>query len=107
MLRHPTTGQPRTNAELIGFKSATAFSGAKLKEAKEHLDLEYIEDSFEDLDYYCQAIMYNYKSLKKFIMDGYRRYFDEQDNLRVQPLLTKETMPEPDPSVTRFEQQDS
>ena len=41
------------------------------------LNLEYIEDAFEDLDNYCQGIMCNYKTLKKFIMDGYHTHFGE------------------------------
>lgn len=71
----------RTHAELIGFKSR----GNVPRPTEEPLNLEYIEDAFEDLDNYCQGIMCNYKTLKKFIADGYREYFDEQGNPRVQP----------------------
>ena len=63
----------RTNAELIGFKSRNDIP--RLQE--ESLNLEYIEDAFEDLDNYCKGIMNNYKTLKRFIIDGYYKYFDE------------------------------
>ena len=72
--------RPRTNAELIGFKSRNG----TLRSSEESLDLEYIEDALEDLGNYCEGIMNNYKTLKKFIIDGYSKYFDEQGNLRVQ-----------------------
>ena len=66
----------RTHAELIGFKSVTGFTGTKRqREPEQTLNLEYIEDAFEDLDNYCQGIMCNYKTLKKFIMDGYHMEF--------------------------------
>ena len=73
MLRHPLTKLPRTNAELIGFKL-----GKKPDDYDPYEDqLDYIEDAFEDLDNYCEGIMNNYKTLKKFIIDGYYKYFDE------------------------------
>ena len=33
--------------------------------------------AFEDLDNYCQSIIYNYKILKKFIVNGYNKYFSK------------------------------
>ena len=63
----------RTNAELIGFKSRNG----KSRLPEESLDLEYIEDAFEDLDNYCKGIMNNYRTLKKFIIDGYNEYFNK------------------------------
>ena len=80
MLRHPLTKQPRTNAELIGFKLGKKPEDYNPSEGQ----LDYIEDAFEDLGNYCEGIMNNYKTLKKFIIDGYSKYFDEQGNLRVQ-----------------------
>ncbi len=74
--------RPRTHAELIGFKSETGFTGVKRpRPAEEPLDLEYIEDAFEDLDNYCQGIMCNYKTLKRFIIDGYNTYLDNNQKL--------------------------
>ena len=72
MLRHPITKQPRTNAELIGFKL-----GKKPKDIDDPSEgqLDYLNDAFEDLDNYCKSIMYNYKILKKIITDGYNKYF--------------------------------
>ena len=72
----------RTNAELIGFKSRNDIP--RLQE--ESLNLEYIEDAFEDLDNYCKGIMNNYKTLKRFIIDGYYKYFDEQGNPKIQSV---------------------
>ena len=72
--------RPRTNAELIGFKLGKKPEDYNPSEGQ----LDYIEDAFEDLDNYCEGIMNNYKTLKKFIIDGYSKYFDEQGNLRVQ-----------------------
>lgn len=46
----------RTNAELIGFK----FRSNTPRPKEEGLNLEYIEDAFEDLDQYCDAILSNY-----------------------------------------------
>ena len=71
MLKHPKTNEPRTNAELIGFKLE--------KTKEEDLDLlegqlDYLDKAFEDLDNYCQSIMYNYKSLKKSIIEYYNKY---------------------------------
>ena len=73
MLRHPLTKQPRTNAELIGFK----FRNGKSRLPEESINLEYIEDAFEDLDNYCKGIINNYRTLKKFIIDGYNEYFNK------------------------------
>ncbi len=72
MLKHPITKQPRTNAELIGFKL-----GKKPKDIDDPSEgqLDYLDDAFEDLDNYCKSIMYNYKILKKIITDGYNKYF--------------------------------
>ena len=72
MLRHPITKQPRTNAELIGFKL-----GKKPKDIDDQSEgqLDYLNDAFEDLDIYCQSIMYNYKNLKKIMIDGHNKYF--------------------------------
>ena len=82
MLRHPLTKLPRTNAELIGFKL-----GKKPEDYDPYEDqLDYIEDAFEDLDNYCKGIMNNYKTLKKFIIDGYNKYFDEQGNPKIQSV---------------------
>ena len=55
--------QNRTNAELIGFKSR----GNTPRPKEEGLNLEYIEDAFEDLDQYCNAILSNYKKLKMLL----------------------------------------
>ena len=83
MLRHPLTKLPRTNAELIGFKL-----GKKPEDYDPYEDqLDYIEDAFEDLDNYCKGIMNNYKTLKRFIIDGYYKYFDEQGNPKIQSVL--------------------
>ena len=70
MLRHPITKKPRINAELIGFI---------VDKKPDNVDpsigqLDYLDDAFEDLDNYCQSIMYNYKFLKKFIHDNYNKY---------------------------------
>ena len=70
MLRHPITKKPRINAELIGFI---------VDKKPDNVDpsigqLDYLYDAFEDLDNYCQSIMYNYKFLKKFIHDNYNKY---------------------------------
>ena len=71
MLKHPITKQPRTNAELIGFKLGKKPEDFDLLEGQ----LDYLDDAFEDLDNYCESIMYNYKILKKFITEGYFKYF--------------------------------
>lgn len=63
----------RTNAELIGFKLGKKPGDYNPSEGQ----LDYIEDAFEDLDNYCKGIMNNYKTLKRFIIDGYYKYFDE------------------------------
>ena len=65
--------RPRTNAELIGFKLGKKPEDYDPSEGQ----LDYIEDAFEDLDNYCKGIMNNYKTLKRFIIDGYYKYFDE------------------------------
>ena len=72
ILKHPITKKPRTNAELIGFKL-----GKKPKNIDDPSisQLDYLNDAFEDLDIYCQSIMYNYKNLKKIIIDGHNKYF--------------------------------
>ena len=71
MLKHPNKNETRTNAELIGFKLE--------KKKEEDLGileghLEYLDEAFVDLDNYCQSIMYNYKSLKKSIIERYNKY---------------------------------
>ena len=53
----------RTNAELIGFK----FRSNTPRPKEEGLNLEYIEDAFEDLDQYCDDILSNYKKLKMLL----------------------------------------
>lgn len=63
MLKHPITKQPRTNAELIGFKSR----GNTPRLVEEPINFEYIEDAFEDLDNYCEDIIFNYKEIKKLL----------------------------------------
>ena len=72
MLKDPITKEPRTNAELIGFKL--------IKDPKEFDtskgQLDYLDDAFEDLDNYIQCIMYNYKIIKKFILESYNKYFN-------------------------------
>ncbi|EAX93790.1 hypothetical protein TVAG_339130 [Trichomonas vaginalis G3] len=79
----------RTNAELIGFEFKSL---SKLKESKdskdskdnkceEHKHVKYIEDSFEELDKYCEDIILNYQTLKKYINDGYHEYYDDEGNL--------------------------
>ena len=73
MLKHPITKKPRTNAELIGFKLGKKKDLDNLSEGQ----LDYIEDAFEDLNNYCQSIIYNYKILKKFIVNGYNKYFSK------------------------------
>ncbi len=73
MLKHPITKKPRTNAELIGFKLGKKKDLDNLSEGQ----LDYIEDAFEDLDNYCKSIIYNYKILKKFIVNGYNKYFSK------------------------------
>ena len=80
MLKHPVTGQPRNNAELIGLKLGRKPEDADPLEGP----LDYLDDAFEDLDNYCQGVMCNYKALKKFITEGYYRYFDGQGNLKAQ-----------------------
>ena len=74
--------RPRTNAELIGFKLGKKPEDYNPSEGQ----LDYIEDAFEDLDNYCEGIMNNYKTLKKFIIDGYNKYFDEQGNPKIQSV---------------------
>ena len=83
MLRHPLTKLPRTNAELIGFKLGKKPEDYNPSEGQ----LDYIEDAFEDLDNYCKGIMNNYKTLKRFIIDGYYKYFDGQGNPKIQSVL--------------------
>ena len=63
MLKHPVTGQPRTNAEFIGLKL-----GRKQKDA-DPLDgpLDYLDDDYN----YNHGVMCNYKALEKFITEGY------------------------------------
>ena len=73
MLKHPITKKPRTNAELIGFKLGKKKDLDNLSEGQ----LDYLEDAFEDLNNYCQSIIYNYKILKKFIVNGYNKYFSK------------------------------
>ena len=71
MLKHPKTKNPRTNAELIGFKlEKTKEEDLNLLEGQ----LDNLDKAFEDLDNYCQSIMYNYKSLKKSIIEHYNKY---------------------------------
>ena len=71
MLKHPKTNKPRTNAELIGFKlEKTKEEDLNLLEGQ----LDNLDKAFEDLDNYCQSIMYNYKSLKKSIIEYYNKY---------------------------------
>ena len=71
MLKHPKTNKPRTNAELIGFKlEKTKEEDLNLLEGQ----LDNLDKAFEDLDNYCQSIMYNYKSLKKSIIEHYNKY---------------------------------
>ena len=53
----------RTNTELIGFRSRNN----KPRQVEEPINLEYIEDAFEDLDNYCQDIICNYKEIKKLL----------------------------------------
>ena len=53
----------RTNAELLGFR----FRSKTQRLVEEPINLEYIEDAFEDLDNYCQDIMCNYKEIKKLL----------------------------------------
>ena len=71
MLKHPKTNKPRTNAELIGFKlEKTKEEDLNLLEGQ----LDNLDKAFEDLDNYCQSIMYNYKYLKKIIIEHYNKY---------------------------------
>ncbi|EAX88942.1 hypothetical protein TVAG_375900 [Trichomonas vaginalis G3] len=68
----------RTNASLLGFKSRCGIK----REHDEKPDFNYIEDAFEDLDYYVNGVYQNYKNLKKFITDGYFEFFDEDGNFK-------------------------
>ena len=67
MLKDPLTNLPRTNAELLGFKKGKAPNNIGLSERI----IDYLDDAFEDLDNYCQSIMYNYKTLKQYILNNY------------------------------------
>lgn len=78
--------KPRTNAELIGFKLGKKPENSDPNEK----ELSYLDNAFEDLDNYCQGIMCNYKALKKFITDGYHKYFDEQGNPKKEPVASAE-----------------
>ena len=63
MLKNPSSQQPRTNAELIGFTLSK-------EEASETLyanDEKNLPEAFEDLEKYCQGIMLNYKAFKQFL----------------------------------------
>ena len=69
ILKDPLTNLPRTNAELIGFKIGKAPNNIGSSERI----LDYLDNTFEDLDNYCRSIMYNYKTLKKYILNNYKK----------------------------------
>ena len=69
ILKDPLTNLPRTNAELIGFKIGKAPDNIGSSERI----IDYLDNAFKDLDNYCQNIMYNYKTLKKYILNNYKK----------------------------------
>ena len=69
ILKDPLKNEPRTNAELIGFKLGSARKDIGLTERI----IDYLDDAFKDLDNYCKCIMYNYKILKNYILDNYKK----------------------------------
>ena len=69
ILKDPLTNEPRTNAELIGFKLKYDPKKIGLKERI----IDYLDEAFKDLDNYCKCIMYNYKNLKKYILNNYKK----------------------------------
>ena len=71
MFLDPITKKPRTNAELIGYILGKQPDNFNINQ----LLLDYIDSAFEDLDNYCQCIMYNFKILKKFINESYNKIF--------------------------------
>ena len=74
---HPVLDN-RTNAELLGFSSETKFTGEKRtsRKASDKLELEYIEDSIEDLYKYRDGILVNLETLQRHIEEGYQKYFN-------------------------------
>ena len=72
----------RTNAELLGFSRKTNFTGAKRTRPtrgteEDKFELEYIEDSIEDLYKYRDGIITNFKKLRSSIESKYQEYFNE------------------------------
>ncbi len=80
ILKDPVTGKSRTNAELIGFKLGKSPKESDISDISEY----YLDDALEELDNYCQNIICNYKTLKKYIINEYDKYFEQHNTAKVE-----------------------
>ena len=68
----------RTNAELIGFQSKTNFicqPDLQITTQNTNPNIPYIEDQLNDMDTYCEGIIYNFHKIYEFIEENYQKYF--------------------------------